>query len=132
MRSYRGVTIASWKLFPIPRHDDVKYRRHRQFLGTPKGVGSRRKEKFYGSVLLCMNGHQQRAEIDWTQFLFNGGGCSLYSSIWECLSCLRKVSVCLTAEYFLIREKPNVLHLITVATEQILWFFLYTNHRKGN
>ena len=51
----------------------MKYRRHRQFLGTPKGVGSRRKEKFYGSVLLCMNGHQQRAEIDLTQFLFNGG-----------------------------------------------------------
>ena len=32
MRFIRGAIIANWKLFPIPRHDDLKYSRHWQFL----------------------------------------------------------------------------------------------------
>ncbi len=40
MRFYRGVVIASWKLIPISRNDDVKYRRHLQFLETTTVVES--------------------------------------------------------------------------------------------
>jgi len=32
VRFIRGVVIASWKLIPIPWTDDVKYRRHVQFM----------------------------------------------------------------------------------------------------
>ena len=32
MRFIRGAIIANWKLFPIPRRDDLKYSRHWQFL----------------------------------------------------------------------------------------------------
>ncbi len=43
MRFYRGVVIASWKLIPISRNDDVKYRRHLQFLETTTVVESQNK-----------------------------------------------------------------------------------------
>lgn len=32
MRFILGMIIANWKLFPIPRRDDLKYSRHWQFL----------------------------------------------------------------------------------------------------
>ena len=38
MRFYRGVVIASWKLYPIPRADDLKNGRQAQFLKAPTGA----------------------------------------------------------------------------------------------
>jgi len=48
MRFIRVAIIANWKLYPIPRHADVKYRPHRQFL----------KETTVSSSLTNLNSHQ--------------------------------------------------------------------------
>lgn len=45
MRFNWGVIIANWKLYPIPRHDDLKYSRLWQFLTVSKETENSVKEQ---------------------------------------------------------------------------------------
>ena len=69
MRFIRGAVIASWKLYPIPRLDDVKYRRPRQSLNGLMGPNNFHSRQYCFVVVLFVPLLYSYTNVCWQWFV---------------------------------------------------------------